>query len=174
MGIWNLETFKIWNFWRSDFKWSLCSHISNDPDHMKTRKNGRFSLDHCLCNKILFIPKYSLAKWTIRKLTKVEHLKSGHVRISDPNCCLKRPTKIYLYINSICRCNYWGVDKRARPIWWGACRSIYDKRGPLFRKADKFVRRIVETRVNSMLKVRRSRYVDLLLLFWKHFVQTET
>ena len=87
---------------------------------------------------------------------------------------LKRPTNIYLYINSICRCNYWRVDERTRPIWWRACRSIDNKRGPLFRKADKFVRRIVETRVNSMLKVRRSGYVDLLFLFWKHFVQTET
>ena len=33
--IWNPETFKIHTFWRSDFKWSLRSQISNDALHNK-------------------------------------------------------------------------------------------------------------------------------------------
>ena len=41
----NLETFKIQNFWRLDFKWSLWSEILNGPNYSKTRKNGRFSLN---------------------------------------------------------------------------------------------------------------------------------
>ena len=38
LTIWNPETFEIRTFWRSNFKWSLCSRISNGPDHLKTGK----------------------------------------------------------------------------------------------------------------------------------------
>ena len=99
--IWNPETFEIWTFWRSDFKWSGFSYgydvfvwLSNCFWWNGTHLSGfqMFGLRD-------FKPHSKSRPFSTQPL--FDHSKSRLVRISDPYCTMVRFMSKFCYFGPI-------------------------------------------------------------------------
>ena len=102
-------------FWRSDFKWSVFSHLKTGPFKIRTKKSG-FQMVKTRWRLVGFqmvgLPDFrshsKSGPFTNQPL--FDHLKSGQGRISDPHCSqhsIGHCTIIDLFQEMACHCRRW-------------------------------------------------------------------